>query len=108
MKKIYTITAVKHEKGYYHHFGIHPMTAPIFGDDPKDIVEVDFIIDDDQSVPPDYIEPCDYWGWIDKKEDELSTLTFPQRFLLNMCFPYGIEASEDKGEGKAYRLKLVQ
>ena len=34
-------------------------------------------------------------------------MIYAQRFLLDMCFPYGIKATEEKGQGKAYRLEIV-
>ena len=41
MKK-YQSTAVKSSKGY-HHFGINPLTASLYGDKVEDIVNVDLL-----------------------------------------------------------------
>jgi len=53
------------------------------------------------------VDPIEYWGWIDN-EDNYISLIYPQYFLLSMCFPYGIEATEKKGQGKAIKLKLTK
>jgi len=104
----FTINAVKGEKSYKH-FGIHPITAQLYGEKREDIVELEFEADEDQTVPEsnkEYTE-ADYWGWIYEGSDSPTTLMYPQYFLLNMCFPSGIKAAEESGKGKAYRFKLV-
>lgn len=100
----YKSTAVLHETGgYYYHFGINKVTASVYGDKPEDIVTVDLKISDNQDKPEANGEllNADYWGWFDEKEQEF-TMIYPQYFLLNMCFPYGIKAEEDRKYGKAY------
>lgn len=44
-----------------------------------------------------------YWGWEDN-EDGLITLIYPKEFLFNMCFPYGYENEEKKGDGRRIRV----
>jgi len=108
-KKIYEMSAAKDEKDNYRHFGIHKMTASLYGDKVEDIIKVKFEIHNDQSLPNEkekYAEP-DYWGWIDTGKDEFSMMIYQQRFLLNMCFPAGIKGSEEAGHGKAYRLRIL-
>jgi hypothetical protein len=104
----FKITAIfdKENGGHYKHFGINPVSAVLYGDKPEDIVEVNIRISDDQSTPVNYNSMiADYWGWYDYKDKKFS-LIYPKRFLLEMCFPYGIAASERAGQGKAYRLEL--
>ena len=97
-------TAIYNGK-YYHHFGIHPLTCSLYGDTPDDIETLTLKIDDNQDLPNNNID-IDYWGWFDTDQQEF-TMIYTARFLLNMCFPNGIKASEDTGQGKAYRLKIL-
>ena len=94
---------------YYHHIGIHSATAAIYGDKVEDIEEISFKVSNDQEIREfdKNDKTPDYWGWYDKIDQEFSNMIYPQRFLLNMCFPSGIEASEDAGQGKAYRLEII-
>jgi len=96
-------------KTHYHHFGIHPTTACLYGDDADDIETIRVKISDNQSIPESNQKNmiADYWGWFDSK-DETFGLTYPQRFLLDMCFPNGIKLSEEHGQGKAYRLIIIE
>jgi len=98
----------------YRHFGIHPKTASLYGDDPDDIVVVVMKISDDQSIPDSNVEckDADYWVWYDHdtfiRKEGFSNMLFAQRFLLNMCFPAGIKGTEEAGSGKAYRVEVVE
>jgi len=103
MKNQFKTTAV-HNGDHYHHFGIYPATASLYGDKIEDIEEVTLTVSDDQS--PDNSMDVDYWGWYDNKKGEFTNMIYPKYFLLNMCFPYGIKATEETGQGKAYRLEI--
>jgi predicted SPOUT superfamily RNA methylase MTH1 len=105
----FTTTAVFNGK-HYAYFGIHPKTAFLYGDKPEDIETITIKISDNQTpVPPnsekDSSKP-DYWGYYDN-ESRKFTHIYPAYFLLNMCFPYGIKAEEDRNFGKAYRLEII-
>ena len=108
MKNIKT-TAVWNGK-YFQHFGINEKSAVLYGDDVDDIEEVELKISENQLIPFSEQERTDknvdYWGWFDNEREEI-TLIWHKRFLLNICFPYGIEATEKVGKGKAYRLEIV-
>ena len=107
MDIIHTSTAVWKEKCYTH-FGIHPMIASLYGDDPKDIINVKIEISKDQKKPnPEgpYVG-ADYWGWYDFEKKKF-TMIYAQYFLLNMCFPYGLKTEEERNIGKAYRLLVT-
>ena len=43
--------------------------------------------------------PDSYWGWWDNK-DERFTIVFARKLLVEICFPYGSKAEEDRGRGK--------
>lgn len=107
----FRITAILNKKGYYHHFGIHEKTCCLYGDKPEDIVEVEFRVSADQSLPDEdnkeKLMTPDYWGWYDEERKEFTMMIYAKRFLLNMCFPSGIKACEEAGQGKAYRLEIV-
>jgi len=103
----FSTTATLNRSGkYYQHFGIRKELVSLYGDNAEDIVEVELKISTDQSVPEGTTEGADYWGWYDKDKG-FGQMIYAQYFLLNMCFPYGIKASEERGQGKAYRLEIV-
>lgn len=93
--------------GHYKNFGINPISAIIYGKQEKDIIQVEVSIHENQEkVPPNSKNmEADYWGWWDETQKRFS-LIWPQYFLLNMCFPYGIKAAEESNQGKAYRLNV--
>lgn len=94
-------------KDHYYHFNIHPATASMYGDKVEDIEALIIEAADDQSLPDDKNMATDYWGFYDFDKGKF-TMVYPQRFLLNMCFPTGIKGSEEYGEGKAYRLNVTK
>lgn len=111
MKKTHKHKAVFNGE-YFEHFGIREVTASLYGKKKEEILEVKLTISEDQSIPPPpqndpAVLTSDYWGWWDN-EDKAFTMIYQKRFLLDMCFPYGIEASEEKGKGKAYRLEVKE
>jgi hypothetical protein len=71
--------------------------------DDEPIYDITFDIDDDQS---EHREGIDYWGWLDYDEKRM-TMVWSNWTQFFACFPYGVEASEKSGQGKAYRLKIV-
>jgi hypothetical protein len=113
--KTFEHTAVLHESGF-RHFGIRPTTAMLYGYMENQIIKVQLTIAENQSKSPapqndPNVKENDYWGWFDKREQKF-TMIYAKRFLLDMCFPSGIDATEkhSKGkdfEGKAYRLNVV-
>ncbi len=109
--KTFTTTATLNKKGkFYQHFGITPKLVSLYGDKVEDIVNITFKISDDQTVPaPNETSlSADYWGWYDNEMEDFSQMIYAKRFLLQMCFPYGIKASEDNGQGKAFRLEIIE
>jgi hypothetical protein len=105
---MHTTTAI-FKDNHFKHFGIHPVTASLYGHKPSEIQEVELIIADDQTRPEatDTSKEVDYWAWWYEKEQRFSrSLIYPKYFLLNMCFPYGIRVSEEAKEGRAYRVHV--
>lgn len=108
MKKTFEISAVWNKKSY-DHFDIHPSLAHLYGNEPDDIEILTMKISEDQTVPEpngEYKE-ADYWGWLDEDDKEFHMI-YGQRFLLEMCFSTGIAGTEDAGQGKAYRLEVIE
>lgn len=102
-------TAVLKDKRYTH-FGVNKHNACLYGDKLEDIVQVEVSIADDQKIPPapqndPNVNDPDYWAWWDNKEQRFSII-WAKHFLLEMCFPYGIKAEEDRDFGKAYRVNV--
>ena len=104
----FKITATLNKNGkFYEHFGIHNVLASLYGNKPEDIVKLEMHISEDQTIPPsDQSMNPDYWGWYDFEEQKF-TMIYAKRFLLEMCFPYGIKAEEEKNRGKSYRLLII-
>ena len=107
-------TATLDDKGNFHHFGIRETTCSLYGDKPEDIKTVSLEIHTNQAKPSkeEFNEMCktntpDYWGWKDVGSDEFS-LIYQQRFLLDMCFPAGLDTTEANGRGNQYRLKVTE
>jgi len=101
----FIVTVVLSDKSY-NHFGIHPKTAQLYDDKVEDIVNLTLKISEDQTIPEPnskYDAP-DYWGWVFRNE---VSMIYPQRFLLDMCFPSGISGAEEHGEGKAFRFEII-
>jgi hypothetical protein len=92
---------------YYEHFGIRKEIAYMYGHKENEVSDVEMRVSADQRLPVsnDGDMNSDYWGWFDFERQEF-TIIYAKRFLLNMCFTYGIEASEQAKQGKAYRLEV--
>lgn len=48
-----------------------------------------------------------HWGWIKKDGDE-PCMIHPHLTLLEICFPYGLKAAEERGLGHAVRLMVIR
>jgi len=112
MKNFKTTATLNKQGNFYQHFGIHEKLCSLYGDKPEDIVTVEFKISADQSIPDENnmekLMTPDYWGWYDNDKKAFGMMIYAKRFLLEMCFTYGIKASEEAGQGKAYRLEIVK
>lgn len=96
----------------YDDFGISPITASLYGHNKSDIVIVELETTELQTVPSFAEEQVRdkndgiYWGWFDGRSGSVD-LVYPAYFLLNMCFPSGIKAIQDRGDGIAYRFTAL-
>jgi hypothetical protein len=48
-----------------------------------------------------------YWGWWDNERQEFA-FVYPQKFLVEMCFPYNIKGYEERGEGKLMPVEILE
>ena len=110
LETVFETTATFNKQGIdggYHHFGIHPSIAFMYGNKSEDVVNLKFKISDNQIRNHEIdIKDNDYWGFYSFKEANF-TLIYPQHFLLDMCFPGGTKAEEDANVGKAYRIEII-
>lgn len=53
--------------------------------------------------------PGSYWGWWDAGEQRFGIVWY-RKFLVEMCFPYGTKAEEERGKGKLLpvNIKVLQ
>lgn len=51
-------------------------------------------------------EDTPYYGWLEP--DGNISMVFPSLILLSVCFPYGIEAAEEYGHGKAIKVVISE
>ena len=50
-----------------------------------------------------------HWGWIDADGDYLKwALVWPSRAQFDVCFLYGVKAEEERGKGRAVRLRVTE
>lgn len=55
----------------------------------------------------DHDPAATHWGWMRAGDDE-PVLIYPRRFLLDMCFHYGVQAEVDAGKGRVVRLAVSE
>lgn len=91
---------------HYYHFGIHPKTASLYGNNPDEIVYVRLEVIEGITIhnrPKD--NKVDYWGWWDYKQQRL-IMIYPSWISFYVCFPGGVHHEEERGDGKALNLKV--
>lgn len=108
MKKFVTNCTRDKDNGMFKNFNILEGLVSLYGVRKEDIIQVELTLHENQERPgsdDNKIPEADYWGWLNSRDDRFS-LVYAKYLLLNMCFPYGIEAAEENNEGKAYRLNV--
>ena len=50
-------------------------------------------------------EAGDYWTWWDSEKDDFHFTAFA-KMAVEICFPYGSKAEEDRGRGKLIRCRV--
>lgn len=51
-------------------------------------------------------EDTPYYGWLEPNGD--ISLIFPSMILLEVCFPYGTKAKEQRGRGKVIKVTITE
>jgi hypothetical protein len=82
---------------YYDHFYPHPGVVRMCG--VKRVFKV--LVEEDQSGSED-----PYWGWWDN-DKQMFLFVYRKQMLLNMCFPYGPEVQERRGDGIRLPVKIT-
>lgn len=108
MENFKTTATLNKNSNFYEHFGIREALASVYGNKPEEIVELEMKISEDQTIPMPNEKNlnADYWGWYNNSSQRFNMI-YAKRFLLEMCFPYGISSSERVNQGKAYRLEII-
>ena len=91
--------------GVFKYIGLFPQYTTMHGVPPAEVIELKVTLHPDQSKPtkPQERGAVDYWGWQDEGKTNY-TMIYPSWAQFCMCFPYGYEAEENGGKGKAFRL----
>ncbi len=100
--KEFITTCVKYEDGY-RHFGIHEITACLYGDKKEDIVRVRM----KKSINQDKENNSDYWGFFDISRGEYS-LIYRNLYCLTVCFPASMGVYEKIREGLFIKLDIIE
>jgi len=68
--------------------------------EPEPIFEIDVKETDVDANPP-------YWGWLNAEDGEIN-FVFPAKTLVSACFPYGVKAHEEAGQGKMIKVAITE
>jgi len=103
-------------KGGYHHFGIIPKAAYMYGDRPEDVIKCKVtIIEDNVNLKKKYqsnydANSTDYFGWIDYDDNDDKKcgihMIQPNIKVFSVQFAGGGDYEVSKGAGKIVRLKV--
>jgi hypothetical protein len=109
MNDIIHTTGVKNERGYYEHIGItkNISEAKMYGVEIEDIEDITFKVYLKSDSSQAKINKQEYWGWYDNEVKKF-IMIWPNYLLLHICFPYGLPYHEKMGNGKAFKLKLIE
>jgi len=58
-------------------------------------------------VTPDETENPEYWAWWDNKREQFINI-WPSESQVGMCFAYGTEVVEQRGEDKLMGVKIIK
>lgn len=91
--------AHRYESGELFNFGerqwveLHGLPDPILEVDVAEVAEDDLA--------------ATHWGWMETGSTE-PEMIYPRKFLLSMCFHYGVQAEVDAGRGRVVRLAVTE
>jgi len=93
----------------FFHFFHHPKSVKMCQDsrEPHPIFKVEVSENADPNAGQNIGGPSgSYWGWWNS-EDNSFHFVFPSRLQVDMCFPYGAKAEEERGRGKMMPVNVT-
>lgn len=102
----FELTAARYDNGLLHAFYVSPITACLYGIRDEKIETVKLKVAENQNREDE--ADVEYWGWFDFEEQKFLSFIQDSYLKLCICFPAGIESSEELGRGRAYRLEEVK
>ena len=84
----------------YAHFYSKPALVRFCGADKGDVVEV--IVRELKEG-----EESDYWGWWNNEKEKFE-MVYASKVQSDICFTYGAQAEEEKGEGKQMNVFIEE
>lgn len=103
MKVMHITTAALSENRYYKDFSICEGLRGIYGYYGS-IVTCYMVLHDDQTRPDKYPGYVQYWGWYSYTTGKISMI-YPS--FIQLCCCLSIKHAEEKNEGRAVRLDIL-
>ena len=100
--KRYCVKRLREQDGilYFTNIFPDPRTVRMCLNSPEPIFEIDVKESDIDNNQP-------YWGWLDAEDGEIRYV-FPAKTLVSACFPYGVKAAEESGQGKMIKVAITE
>ena len=90
---------IQDNKDYYTNIFSHEKAVKMCNNSPEKIYKIDIReATEDEETP--------YVGWL--YPDGTISFIFPNRVLLEVCFPYGTKAETEMGKGKVIRIVIKE
>ena len=105
----YGVKKVKEDKTEYFAHIFFNLKQTEFCAGKNDIYQIKMIIHENQKDlhNPNSINEINYIGWI-ISGNNFASMIYPSYDQFSCCFSYGYEILEKRGDGKAYRLKIIE
>ena len=98
MKRSFVCYATTHPSGRFYSFMYDPRVASLFGLEEADVFRVR-VRDLNEG------EASGYWAWWStEKEHFIPGMIWPEKGLVEMCFPYGSKAEVERGRGEVVNV----
>lgn len=70
-----------------------------------EVLELEVVEDPDRS---NWLNDVPYWGWENASRPGDFQMVWHHIALLKICFPYGLEAAEERGRGRRVHLLIAE
>lgn len=87
---------------YYSHFFPSTLGVKMCQDDRRPYPVFEVLVTETEEYP----NLDTYWGWWDQ-ERQMFNIVFVKKLLVEVCFPYGSKAEEDRGRGKLLPVNIT-